>query len=469
MRLKPTYIQHPDPELNGNPLTEAIQPILYRDEIERLINFTPQFSKNVHELHRIYKNTNVRRISEIYVAPPICTTLYEKLIELILDGYRYRNPLEKRMTRFLFELADRGRIVAEENKNLRPGEKKKQVHKIIPPGLTTAPGSVLSGPSGTGKTSATRAVLGIIPQVFSHAGYLEHGSFQQDQIVWISFDAPVTASPKALCLNFMLAVDTALGEKRYYPEFKDRIRGTSMDIFIAKVQEIAANHYIGLVHFDEMQFFLKYSTVENAPNLQMVEAMFNKIGVPVLFTTTEAGLLLIDENEQTARRIVSEQKFYLEPLKYDSKSFTKFVDAVFLPEVWGEDNILENRKEFIKRFHYLSAGLQAVMIRLARLHLSYCVTLEKDPFDIVQLDKVFNSQFEYMIKSLDYLRTKNKNDYEKNIKRTRSGRVSWCSDDIVSSDTNPENREIVEISPPSNPMTSEPRQNFHNPDLIGGL
>ena len=249
MRIKPHYQKHPDPELNGNPLAEALQPILCPNEVRRLIDFSPKFADDFHTLSRIYQNLNIRRIAEIFVAPTISTLLYDKLFELILDGYRYRNPLTVKMTRFLYELASRGELIGGDDDN--------KIYEVVPPGMTTAPGSIFSGPTGTGKTSVIRAVLGIIPQVISHSAYGSIPSFQQDQIVWISFDAPATPSPKALCLNFMKAVDQALGIERYFTEFSRRSDNTSVDLHILKVQEVAANHFIGIVHFDEMQFFLK--------------------------------------------------------------------------------------------------------------------------------------------------------------------------------------------------------------------
>ncbi|NPU94911.1 MAG: AAA family ATPase [Gammaproteobacteria bacterium] len=387
-------------------------------------------------------------------------------MELILDGYRYRNPVSATMTRFLSELAERGDLISDDQDT--------PTYTIIPPGLTTAHGSLVSGPSGSGKTSAIRSVLGIILQVISHAGYENFRSFQQDQIVWISFDAPSTPSPKALCLNFMKAVDIALGVDRYFPEFSKRSDHISVDLHIMKVQEIAANHYIGLVHLDEMQFFLNYSNNKNAPNLQILEAMFNKLGIPVVISTTNDGLPLINANPQTKRRVISEQHFYLTPLKYGTKPFNEFVDAVFIPKVWGEENVLKNQQEFIRKFHYLTAGLQAVMIRLARLHLQYCVQLDKQPFDIEQLEKVFNSQFKYMKDSLEFLRSGDNSSFEAKKETNENGRTVWCNEeaseqDIPEQTTDDTDSSTCKAVEPTKKSPKKPAIVFHKPSLIGGL
>ncbi|MEH6628191.1 MAG: AAA family ATPase [Motiliproteus sp.] len=465
MRIKATYRKHPDPELNGNPLSEAIQPILCAKEIKRLINYRPVFADDFHELPRIYQNTNIRRLADIFVAPEICPILYDKFMELILDGYRYRNPLSVTMTRFLFELAQRGETIT--------NDKKPRAYQIIPPGMTTAPGSLLSGPSGSGKTSTLSAVLGIIPQVITHSGYDTERSFQQDQILWVSFDAPSTPSPKALCLNFMKAVDDALGIERYYPEYSRRSDNTSVDFHIIKVQEIAANHYIGLVHFDEMQFFLSYAKSRNAPNLQILEAMFNKLGIPVVISTTDGGLPLINANEQTKRRLVSEQHFRLKPLKPNSDEFIKFVQAVFHPKIWGEPDVLNNQAEFISKFHYLSAGLQAVMIRLARLHLFYSVQRGCSPFDINELKKVFDSQFHFMKDSLEALRVGNLESYELKTTKHQNGHVVWCDEEAEPQSEIDNQQEDTSAAKPKTETERETKtpssREFHNPSLIRDL
>ncbi|MGH1462095.1 MAG: AAA family ATPase [Neptuniibacter sp.] len=442
MPVKPIYQEHPDPEFNGNPLTEAIQVILCPEKVRSLINHTPIFVNDFHTQPRIYQNLSIRRLSEVFVAPQITALLYDKFMELILDGYRHRNPFSRTMTKFLHELSERGLLihddtgckdVSSDSTSRSEGENIKDepelVHKIIPPGMTTAPGSIVSGPSGSGKTSIIRAVLGIIPQVFTHSGYKEFKTFQQDQIVWLSFDAPTTPSTKALCLNFMKAVDDALGIERYYPEYCRRTKNLSVDQFISAVQTIAANHYIGLVHLDEMQFFLNYSKTKDAPNLQTLEAMFNKLGIPMVISTTDGGLPLINMNEQTKRRMLSEQHFKLGLLKPKSKEFVDFIKALFLPEVWGQDDILKNQPEFIKEFHYRSAGLPAVMTRLARLHLFYAVQSGRPAFDTKLLESVFNSQFKYMQDSLKALRVGDMDSYELKTFRNKDGSIAWCLED----------------------------------------
>lgn len=466
MRIKPKYKKHPDPELNGNPLTEAIQPLISTDEILRMINFTPEFSDNFHELPRLYKNLNIHRISEIFVAPKISVLLYEKCLELILDGYRYRNPLTVKTSRFVYELSQRKQIIREEKEDEDP------VYEIIPPGITNASTSILSGPSGTGKTSTLRAVLDAIPPVFTHTAYETIKSFQQDQIVWLSFDAPSTSSMKALCLNFMDAVDKALNVKRYYEQYKNMAPNTHVDMFIAKCQEIAANHYIGLVHIDEMQFFLTYTKDRNSPTLKKVEAMFNKIGIPVIMSTTREGLPLLNANLQTQRRLLSEQHFKLYRLKYGTPAFNEFIESLFLPEVWGDDNVLENQKEFITKFYQLSAGLQAVMIRLARLHLFFAVQKETHPFDIKCLETVFKGQFHHMQSSLDDLLKDNTEAYERNKPVNESGKTVWCPSLAEGDNDNPDSPEVNPRDSDSSSDQSMPAKSadsFHNPSLIGGL
>ena len=420
MKIVPKYVPHPDETFNGNPLTECIQPILDAGHIGNLLLHEPEFSRNFHELPMLYKNTNIRRISELFVPPEMSVFLYYKLMELILDGYKYRNPFSVKVTRFLEELASRGQLLSHE----KLGDEA-PIYQIIPPGMTTAPATLVWGPSGTGKTSIVRAILGLIPQAFSHNAYGDRRDFRQDQLVWVSFDAPSTPSPKQLVLNFMKSVDDAIGTS-YYEKWS-MLNTTRYEVYLAEAQNIAANHYIGLAHIDELQFMTQYAKSANAPSFQMIEAMFNKIGIPLLMSCTREGLILAEQNYQTQRRFVNERVFEVKPLEYGSTGFVKFISKLFSPNIWGETNVFENQLEFLKRFHYLSVGLQAVMIRLARLHIEYCCQIGKDPFDLALLEAVFDKQFHFMKESLNALRAGHTSNYEKRLPRDSHGRPAWTA------------------------------------------
>lgn len=470
MKIRPVYKEHPDKAFNGNPLTECIQPILDAKKIESLLEHTPEFSENFHDLPTLYKSTNIRRISEFYIPPMLAVSLYYKIIELILDGYRFRNPFTVNMTRFLEDMADRKQLIQDECK-----EDETPAYQIIPPGLTIAPGSLLWGPSGSGKTSLLRLILEIIPQVVVHNGYGDRKDFRQDQLVWVSFDAPVTSSPKMLVINFMAAVDKAL-KTNYHTDAIRRYDNTSYEIFIMEAQEIIANHYIGIAHIDELQFFLNHKKHKDSPSLQMIEAMFNKLGVPLFITTTEEGLPLIEMNDETKRRFVSEKVFKLNSLVYGNKHFNAFIEKVFTPTIWGGD-VLNDHEEFLYQFYFLSAGLQAVMMRLARLHLEYCVQLDRPPFDIDTLNSVFESQFGFMKTSLDNLREGNTHLYEENLKRNKKGRPHWSqtemdkSTDAEGADETSDHTDNTSSPEPSatqvTQTTKKTVEDFHSPGLIG--
>jgi hypothetical protein len=402
IREEANYRPHPDNTINGNPLIECLHPLLEEKEIKRRLTFKPVYADKFAELHPFYKSLNVRRLWEVYIPSDLSTVLYWKFFEYILDSYRYRNPLSSTMARFVD-------LLAEENR--REGDN----YLSVPPGMTIAPGSVVTGPSGSGKTSGTRGALKLIPQVISHAGYRDANDFYLEQLVWTSFDCPPTGSMKDMTLNFMKSVDDAL-QTTYFREWEKRRKNYTVEAFIVQAQIIAANHYIGLVHIDELQFMLKYKS-EASPDLIKLEAMFNKIGVPIITSTTSEGMDLFDLDLTSSRRMMSERIFKILPVSYSSAYADEFIAALFPTELWG-DNVQKNHPHFLQEFFELTAGLQAVMVRLARLHLDYCTKKELSNFDINILNRVFDSQFEKIQPALLLLKINNLKGFEEKFSQT---------------------------------------------------
>lgn len=395
MHEEANYREHPDNTINGNPLIECLHPLLDEDEIKQRLTFNPTYADNFNDLNPFYKALNIRRLWEVYVPSDLSVTLYWKFFEYILDGYRYRNPLTAAMARFIDLLAEEER---KEDKN----------YLSVPPGMTIAPGSVVAGPSGSGKTSGVRGALKLIPQVILHTKYKHHHDFYLEQLVWTSFDCPPSGSMKDLVLNFMKSVDDALNTK-YFSTWDKRRNNYTIEAYIVGAQIIAANHYIGLVHIDELQFMLKYKS-ETAPDLIKLEALFNKIGVPIITSTTTEGLDLFDLDTTSARRMMSERVFKIQPIKFGSNYSKIFCDALFPFELWGGD--IQQHPHFLEEFFNITAGLQAVMVRLARLQLDFCVKKGISPFDLNSLNRVFMSQFEKIQPALLLLKVNNLKGFE---------------------------------------------------------
>ncbi|NRA15579.1 MAG: ATP-binding protein [Oceanospirillaceae bacterium] len=422
-----TYREHPDPLLNGNPLTECLTVILSRNDVFEQLKKGHPTVENFSDLPKFYQKSQINHFNRVISPHPMSFFLYQKIMELILCGYIDRNPLQPANVRLLSALAE----------GARDGQYVQYINPTF--GITSAPSCLVSGLSGSSKTTTLRTVLSLIEQLIPHKEYAGM-PFMRKQLTYISFDCSASPSPKALALSFFAAVDKALNTE-YFKEWEKRGRD-SVERFYANMQLIAAKHHIGLIHIDEVQFFLKYSASKNSPNLIILESLFNKIGIPVFLSCTTEGLALFkpvpsyDSSElpdiSIPRRMISEREFVFSTYQLNSDEFNAIYDAFFPEEICIGGRPSE---EFKVEFHRLSAGLPAIINRLARLHHEQVITVENvKTDDIGLLNAVYNSQFRHIDFALSRIRNSNQTtqlsskqvqDFEKNLPRESSGHANW--------------------------------------------
>jgi energy-coupling factor transporter ATP-binding protein EcfA2 len=411
--------------LNGNPLTEAITVFTDKDSIYDELTHIPVISQNIWDLPDIYQQVELKKIDRVHIPVPYIYALYNKFMSLILDGYSKYNPFSAEVNCLQMEAA----IAARKDKFLN-GEMLAR---------TTAPSVLIHGESGSGKTTAIRRALSIMPQVIEHENY-SGKSFKQDQLVWLSFDLPSTASIKGLALNFFAAVDLALGTN-YYDDWKDKSQRT-VERHLGQMQVIVLTHHLGIVHLDELQFMLDYGKSKNAPSFITIEALFNKLGIPIILSCTSTGrnMLLNDEKSvdfTSTRRLLNDREFKFSTYRLEDPFFNEMFEALF-PPILSTDGDIPNR-EFKQKFHFYTCGLPAIMTRLAYLHHETIAQLRvKSPSkaqnyqtnDINRLGSVFKNQFSLISRALQNLRSGNIVEYEKTLAVANGGKGGFTKKEI---------------------------------------
>ena len=425
MTIKAKYQLHPVPSLNGNPLTEAIQIHTDGADVRSHLMQMPDIGQDIWRLPSVYQGVELRKLDRLHVPVPYLSALYNKFASLILDSYSKYNPLTAEVNRLQMQAA----IAAGNNKYLQGNLATR----------TTAPSVLVSGVSGTGKTTTIRRVLSAIPQVISHESY-NGNAFKQDQLVWLSFDLPATASIKGLALNFFEAVDVALGTD-YYNEWKDKSHRT-IERHLGQIQVITLTHYLGLVHIDELQFMLEYRKSKGAPSFITIEALFNKLGIPIVLSCTSTGRnsLLIDKNSAdftTTRRLLSDREFKFSIYRLKDSFFNEMFEALFSPLLSTDGKVPGN--DFKINFHFYTCGLPAVMTRLAYLHHETIAQLRANnpenerryqTNDVSRLGQVFKNQFGLISKALDNLRAGNTDAFEQEVLKSESGKGCFTNKEI---------------------------------------
>ena len=426
MKIKAQYNQHQVQDLNNNPLCSAIPVLSDKSSILAALKKLPSINTNFWTLPEVYQQTELLKLDYLHVPVPQLYALYNKFVSFIFHGYSLYSPMSAERRRFQLDIA----LTARNDEYFTGGGC----------GVRTTSNSVLvSGHSGTGKTTAIRAGLSLIPQVIEHEIF-NGVSFKQDQLVWVSFDLPATSSSKALALNFFAAVDQALGTN-YYNEWKDKSH-RSVDRHLGQMQLIAINHHLGLVHIDEIQFMLEYKKQKDSPSFIVLEALFNKLGIPMILSCTSMGResLLADSKRldfTTARRLLNNREFKFSIFRISDRFFTEMFDALFAPELCTNNEIPGQR--FKEKFYFLSCGLPAVMHRLAYLHHETVSQLrakkperadEYNTDDLVRLEKVFRNQFSLISNALKNLRAGIDSLFERQIEKDTQGNICLTNDEV---------------------------------------
>lgn len=409
--MEASYQLLPLPNSQGNPLVEALHFLCDPQFQEQVVSGHCQWCPpDYWKLSKIYRVAMLEALNQIHVPAPQLEILYEKIVSHLLNSYSHRNPFCADSNRLKYSLA-----VALKEKKV-----------VAPVTVTTAPTMLVHGLSGAGKTTAIRSILKGIPQVIFHQEY-SGKPYQQSQLLWITMDLPATPSIKALALNFFRAIDKALGKDEYYPAWSKRNRD-SVDQHITGMQLVAQTHELGLVHIDEMQFMKGYAKSKDTPSMTVLEAIFNKLGIPMLLSTTTAGLQLFRAEYSAnggadftmTRRMLNDREIQFKPLTKDSSQYKRFIEALFPRDILLNCTALS--AEFIDRFHLLSCGLPAIMLRLAKQHHEILVQrAEKKGADCVSTDdvklllSVYKNQFSLIDPALSSLRRGLADEYEKQI------------------------------------------------------
>lgn len=415
--IEAQYEPHPDMNLNGNPLTEAITVELDKEAFLRSIASKPNIQDNFWSLPPFYQMTQLRQLTDIHAPLPQTWNMYNKLLGLILYSYTRRDPFSREMMMLRTSVAEQ----------IRKGT----FNQNLPLGLTTAPSVLVSGDSGTGKTTTIRTVLRSIPQVIQHTSY-NGKHFTTKQLAWVSFDLPPNGAPKAMAANFFRSVDIALGTS-YTDEWNSRSKD-SVERHLSGMQQVALEHNLGLAHVDELQFMLAYAKHPNSPSLQILESLFNKMGIPIVQSCTAEGLKLFDAlpdgdhrigtDATTVRRMLNDRAFPFSNHMGDSGYFRELFSTLF-PEGLIRHSNPNDLYAFRDKFYQLSCGLPAIMIRLALLHHESLVNLLGKPeiqhkgyhtYDVNLLERVYKNQFSLIDPALAQYRRGDKGGYESSIR-----------------------------------------------------
>jgi len=277
-----------DPEIPayaGNPLQEALPPILNTDQLILKLQYFPDYDESLRNAPNELRYLLVQESARCFVPSDRHLDLYRRFNNTIRIGYAARNPAAPLMRVRLPRTCSFDQYGDQPQPT--PGEF-----------LSTAQGFSITGISGVGKSFSIDRVLRLFPQVIHHSEFRGR-PFTHSQIVWLKIDCPFDGNPRGLCISFLKALDTLLGT-HYRSEYaKSRAIQTEL---LSDMTTAAANHYIGVLVIDEIQRLSVAKSGGAEILLNFFIQLVNEIGIPVVLVGTYKALNVLSQQFSQMRR-----------------------------------------------------------------------------------------------------------------------------------------------------------------------
>jgi len=268
-------------QYRGNPLIEALPPIMTTKQIKQglsgTIKFEPQdiFVDGTHRVHIISQ-----LLDDFFQPIGRHLQLESKLSIMIRQGYVGRNLGDGSLNTHLQNGYER--VMSGELDVFRFEHVK-----------STARSLSLIGCSGSGKSITLNRILATYPQVIYHEKY------NFTQITYLKLDCPHDGSLKSLCNHFFRAIDTVL-QTDY--ERKYALKRHSVETLIALMSQIANVHAIGVLVIDEIQHLSMSRSGGVEKMLNFFVTLVNVIGLPVVMVGTPKARPIFEMDLRSARR-----------------------------------------------------------------------------------------------------------------------------------------------------------------------
>lgn len=323
------YEKSPVLEYSGNPLIEAMPPILSEDAAGDRMAVTPPMPAEERTLPKEIRLHCINRLAHLVQPLPIHLELEAAVSSVLRGGYVGRNPMESSTWRRMHALAARNSSTTIFNE--------------------TASTFSLVGLSGMGKTTALNSVLRLYPQVIRHTRYKER-DFIHTQIVWLKLECPYDGSLSGLCRAFFRAADTALGDETHAQYY---VYNKNIGNLIQGMEQVASTYFVGALFIDELQHLRSAKTGGKENMLNFFVNLINSIGIPVVFIGNNSMIDLVSNILRNARRVSGLGLYDFKQPTEDDSSWGLLLDAMW-------------EYQWVKRPAELTEGLRAQIYDLTQ-------------------------------------------------------------------------------------------------------
>lgn len=366
-------------DYEGHPLINALPVILSPEETANLLNCTPKVNEVEKTLPAHLRRHAIMRILDQFLYPTKTHLQLEQVISgMIRRGYLSRNIADASFQKTLDEA---------NNLNLKPISQNAGNASLV---------SSVIGSSGTGKSTASEAILKSYPQVLFHPEY------SHTQLVWLKLDSPHDGSVRHLCINFFRAVDQVLGTDYEQLYVKS---GVSPERMIGNIATVVAIHSLGLLVIDEVQHLSTSKSGGSEKILNFFVTLANVVKVPILFIGTPNAVELFSPTMRSARRMA--QFGSINWNRFERSEYNKSTDwERFLKRLWRLQwftNPTPLTEPIKNLFWDYTQGIPHIAVILFYLAQTRAITINREVLDNEIFEKVYHQELSIihpMIKAL---------------------------------------------------------------------
>ncbi|OJE31682.1 hypothetical protein BAQ47_03270 [Bacillus tropicus] len=374
-------------DFKGNPLIEALPPILTEMEVIEKLSTYPIFNKKELGLDARYRFHCVQRLKRYFQPLPVHLELEEKFSRAIRQGYLARNPLHRNHVKMLNEghnLIQSGEYILNYQSSMK----------------TSSYGFCFIGISGMGKTTTMNRILNLYPQVIEHTCY-KGIPLPLYQITHIVLECPHDGSSlKGLCINFFQKVDEALGTE-YSKKFGNK--NSSESILMAQMAQITRLHLIGMLVVDEIQHLTNAKYVRSERMINFLVTLVNEIGIPVVLIGTPRALGILQSKFREARRAMGDQGEVLWDRFNKDESWDVLIEGL-CEYNWTEKELLYS-DELSEALYIESQGILDIVIKLFMMVQMYAIRNNIEQILPSLVGKVAAKELKLIKPMLDALRS----------------------------------------------------------------
>jgi hypothetical protein len=301
--VRAVYRQPECPEHAGNPLIEALPPLMTDDQMIERLKFYPRYDEVQRRGPDHVRSLLIQNGMKFFAPLDTHIDLARRLSNLLRMSYAGRNPMANEFPNDV----STGKDSFDQYENQ---------YKDQPDQLPlTASGFNIIGPSGVGKSFSMERVLSLIPQTIHHSNY-RGCAFTRSQIVWLKIDCPFDGNERGLASNFFRVVDKILGTT-YYLNYvgKRRLQTELLDDLIAA----ADNQCLGVLVIDEIQRLSLAKSGGAEKLLNFFGQLRNEIGLPVILQGNYKTLSVMSGDFSQMRRGTGQGDLVWDLMKEDEQ------------------------------------------------------------------------------------------------------------------------------------------------------